>query len=303
MTLRTEPHTSLWLYLSPRFCALGQDAFDHAPEVVREIHQYLRRILGVREQAEATMLRFTQEINTMSLDSFQADVLATRAEYERSDAIFAEMCVGWSPLFISSCYSRESRNLIANFLRDIMKLSIGLVLALYVTFGHESFVKEPLVFFTQELAGPRLDGLLTLIAMTYGRLDDLFVLLRYPEQLQGSKREFDAQMETASYRKLKDWRTLLLQYLLQWNRSLTEDDKQISSKKEVKRCGGLSLLNDLTLRMLIDPLALIFGLREFVTVVYGPTVVQMFPDIRVEAYRHSFLYVNLMSVVDCSVLN
>ena len=94
--------------------------------------------------------------------------------------------------------------LIANFVRDFRKLSIGLVLALYVAFGHESFVKISLVLFTQELADLRLDGLLTLIMMTYGRLGDLFVLLRYPEQLQGPKREFDAQTETASYRKLKD---------------------------------------------------------------------------------------------------
>ena len=52
-----------------------------------------------------------------------------------------------------------------------------------------------------------------------------------------------------------------------------------------------------------DPLALIFGLREFVTVVYGPVVMHVFPDVQVEAYRHSVLYVNLVSVVDCSVLN
>ena len=55
--------------------------------------------------------------------------------------------------------------------------------------------------------------------------------------------------------------------------------------------------------MRIDPLALIFGLSEFVTVVNGPTVVHVFPHIRVEAYRHSVLYVNLVSVVNCCVLN
>ena len=30
MALRTKPHTNPWLYLSPRLCALGQDAFDDA---------------------------------------------------------------------------------------------------------------------------------------------------------------------------------------------------------------------------------------------------------------------------------
>ena len=37
--LTTKPHTNPWLYLSPRLCAFGQDAFDGAPAVVREIHQ------------------------------------------------------------------------------------------------------------------------------------------------------------------------------------------------------------------------------------------------------------------------
>ena len=55
--------------------------------------------------------------------------------------------------------------------------------------------------------------------------------------------------------------------------------------------------------MRIDPLALIHGLREFVTVVYGPVMSFAFPDVQVKAYRNSVLYVNLVSVVDCSVLN
>ena len=128
MALRTKSHTNPWLYLSPRLCALVYDAFDNAPAVVREIHQYLKRILDLRrEQTGATVLQLMQESNTMSLDWFQANVLATRAEYERSDAIILGMGVGWKPAFISSYYPRASRNLIANFVRDIRKLSIGLV--------------------------------------------------------------------------------------------------------------------------------------------------------------------------------
>ena len=110
-------------YVSPKH------AFDDdAAAMVRESHQYLKRILDVREEACSTMLQLMREINKMSLGKFQADVLATRAEYKRSDAILAEMRIGWSHAFLSSCYSRASRYLIANFVRDIRKLSIGLVL-------------------------------------------------------------------------------------------------------------------------------------------------------------------------------
>ena len=72
---------------------------------------------------------------------------------------------------------------------------------------------------------------------------------------------------------------------------------------ECKQYCGMPLLTDLAVLMRIDPFALIHGLREFVTVVYGPVMSFVFPDAQVKAYRNSVLYVNLVSVVDCSVLN
>ena len=142
-----------------------------------------------------------------------------------------------------------------------------------------------------------------LITMTYGRLGDLFVLLRYPGKLQGTSREFNAQLETASYRKMKDWRILLIQYLLQQNRSITGEDKIAMGTSECKKYCGMPLSTDLDVILRIDPLALVFALREFVTVVYGPVKAHVFPDVQVKAYRNSVLYVNLVLVVDCSVLN
>ena len=171
------------------------------------------------------MLQLMQDVNTMSLNKFQADVLATRAQYEGSDAILGGMGAGWTPSFLSTYYPKASRNLIASFVKDIRKLSIGLILALYVTFAHENFVKGPANLFAQALADPKLDGPLTLTAMTYGRLRDLLVILRYSDKLQGASWEFNAQLEAASYMKMKDWRILLFQYLLQQNRSITGEDE------------------------------------------------------------------------------
>ena len=65
----------------------------------------------------------------------------------------------------------------------------------------------------------------------------------------------------------------------------------------------MPLLTDLAVMMRIDPLALVFGLKEFFTVVYGPVMSLVFPDVQVKAYRNSVLYINLVSVVDYSVLN
>ena len=55
--------------------------------------------------------------------------------------------------------------------------------------------------------------------------------------------------------------------------------------------------------MRIDQLTLSFGLREFVTLTYGPTVTDVVPDVQVKVCRYSILHKNLASVVDCLVLN
>ena len=72
---------------------------------------------------------------------------------------------------------------------------------------------------------------------------------------------------------------------------------------ECKHYCGMPLLTDLVVMMRIDPLTLFHRSLEFVTVVYGPVMSFVFPDVQVKAYRNSVLYVNLVSVVECSVLN
>ena len=42
LALRSKPHTKSWLYLSPRVCTLGEDAFEHVPAVIKEIIVYLK---------------------------------------------------------------------------------------------------------------------------------------------------------------------------------------------------------------------------------------------------------------------
>ena len=57
MALRTKPHNNVWLYLSPRLCTLGEDAFEHAPAVIKEIHVYLKNLFDARELAGGMMLK------------------------------------------------------------------------------------------------------------------------------------------------------------------------------------------------------------------------------------------------------
>ena len=62
-----------------------------------------------------------------------------------------------------------SRYLMKEFLKAITELSIVVILALFVTFGAENLVKGPVVLLTEGLHNLRLEGLLTLIAITHGK--------------------------------------------------------------------------------------------------------------------------------------
>ena len=161
------------------------------------------------------------------------------------------------------------------------------LLALFVTFGAESFVKGPAMLLTEGIQNLRLDGLLTLIEITPGNLGGLMKLTRCPEQIRERVRNLDMKKSTDSWNKIRDLRHTLIQYLLQQNRFGTGEDETIEREEEVMRT---------------DPLALIRGATEFVTVIYGPAVTFAFPDVKLEAYRRSVLHLNLISAVDGSAL-
>ena len=65
----------------------------------------------------------------------------------------------------------------------------------------------------------------------------------------------------------------------------------------------MPLLTDLSLAMRTDHLALIWGVSEFVTTLYGPAKTFAFLDAKVEAYRRSVLHLKLILAVDGSILN
>ena len=67
--------------------------------------------------------------------------------------------------------------------------------------------------------------------------------------------------------------------------------------------GGMPLLTELCVAMQSDPLGMIRGLRKVVTCIYGPAVTYALPDPLVTAYRHSVMYVSLISILDGTALN
>ena len=129
-------------------------------------------------------------------------------------------------------------------------------------------------------------------------------LIRHPEQMRENVKKFDVKQSTDSWTKIRDLGHTLIQYLLQQNRFGTEEDEAIEKEEDVRRhAGGMPLLTYLSLALRTDPLALISGATEFVTVMYSPAVTFAFADVKVEVYRRSVLHLNLISAVDGSALN
>ena len=173
-----------------------------------------------------------------------------------------------------------------------------------VTFGAENFLRGPAILLTEVVQNSRLDGPLTLVAITQGNLGGLMNLTCYPEQMRENVRRFDVKRPTDSWTKIRDLRHTLIQFFLQQNRFGTGGDDTIQSEEDVQRhAGDMPLLTDLSLAMRTDPLALIRGATEFVTVLYGPAVTFAFPDVKAEASRMSVFHLNLISAVDGTALN
>ena len=304
MVLRTKPEANQWLHLNPRVAALGSDAFEQGPVMITKIHAYLMKEVNLAENAGEKTAEFVNRMCQITLETFWTQEVKGQEGFERTDSMLEGLGAGWTASFLAEVYPKISHYLIKEFLQAVVEVSIVEQITLFVTFGAESFVKGPAILLTDGIQNLRLDGLLTLIAITHGNLGGLMKLTRCPEQMRERVRNLDMKKSTDSWNKIRDLRHTLIQYLLQQNRFGTGEDETIEREEDVRRhVGGIPLLTDLSLAMRTDPLALIRGVTEFVTVIYGPAVTFAFPDVKVEAYRRSVLHLNLISAVDGSTLN
>ena len=188
--------------------------------------------------------------------------------FERADSMLEGLGAGWTASFLVKVYPKVSHYLIKEFLQAVVEVSIVELLALFVSFGAESFVKGSAILLTEGIQNLRLDGFLTLIAVTHGNLRGLMKLTRCLEHMRERARSLDMKKSTDSWNKIGDLRHTLIQYILQQNRFGTGEDQTIEREEDVRRhVGGMPLLTDLSLAMRTDPLAMIRGATEFVTVI------------------------------------
>ena len=184
--------------------------------MIRKMHAYLVKEVNLAENAEEKSAEFVNGVRQVTLEAFWTQKVKKEERFDRSDSMLEGLRAGWSAFFSAKIYPSLSRYLIKEikeFLevsivellarRSIVEVSIVELLALFVTFGAVNFVKGPAILLTEGVQSLRLDGLLTLIAITHGNLGGLMNLTRYPEQMRENRRKFDVKQATDSCNKIK----------------------------------------------------------------------------------------------------
>ena len=62
MVLRAKAKANQWLHLTPRIAALGADAFERGPVMIRKIHAYLVKEVNLAENAEEKTAEFVNRV-------------------------------------------------------------------------------------------------------------------------------------------------------------------------------------------------------------------------------------------------
>ena len=176
--MRTKPEANQWLHLTPRVAALGANAFEQVPVMIRKIHAYLVKEVNLAENDEEKSAEFVNRVCQITLETFWTEKVKGEEGFERTDSMLEGLGAGWTASFLAKVYPKLSRYLIKEFLQAVVEVSMVELLALFVTFGAENFVKGPVVLLTEGVQNLRLDGLLTLIAITHGNLGGLMNLTR-----------------------------------------------------------------------------------------------------------------------------
>ena len=181
MVLRTKPEANQWLHLTPRTAVLGADDFEQGPVMIKKIHAYLLKEVNLAENAEEKTAEFVNRMCQITLKTFWTQKVKGEEGFEPTDSMLEGLGAGWTASFLAKVYPKLSRYSIKEFLQAVVEVSIVELLALFVTFGAESFVKGPVILLTEGVQNLRLAGLLTLIAITHGNFGGLMKLTRYPE--------------------------------------------------------------------------------------------------------------------------
>ena len=144
--------------------------------MIRKIHAYLVREISLADNAEENSAEIVTRVCQVTLEAFWTQNVNGEEGFDRTDSMLDGLGAGWTASFSAKIYRSLSGYLIKEFLQVAVEVSNVELLALFVTFGAENFVKGPAILLNEGVQNLRLDGLLTLIAITHGNLGGLMNL-------------------------------------------------------------------------------------------------------------------------------
>ena len=136
---------------------MGADAFEHGPVMITKIHAYLLKEVNLAKNAEEKTAEFVNRMCQITLETFWIQEVKGQEGFERTDSMLAGLGAGWTASFLGKVYPKVSHYLIKEFLQAVVEVSIVELLALFVTFGAESFVKGPAMLLTEGIQSLRLE--------------------------------------------------------------------------------------------------------------------------------------------------
>ena len=190
--------------LDPSNSRIGHGRFLASPSDDQENPCQSGERGNLAKNAEEKSAEFVNRVCQVTLEAFWTHNVKGEEGFERTDSMLEGLGAGWTASFLAKVYPSLSRYLIKEFLQAVVEVLIVELLALFVTFGAEIFVRGPVILLTEGVQILRLDGLLTFIAITHGNLGGLMNLIRYPEQMRENARKLDVKRPTDSWTKIRD---------------------------------------------------------------------------------------------------
>ena len=93
MVLRTKPEANQWLHLTPRVAALGADAFEQGPVMIRKNYAYLVKEVNLAENTEEKAAEFVNRVCQVTLETFWTQKVKGKKALNELIACWK----GWAP--------------------------------------------------------------------------------------------------------------------------------------------------------------------------------------------------------------
>ena len=131
LTQRTKPEANKWLHLTPRFGALGADAFQRGPPMIAKIHQYFLESLDRAERRGDKATEFIDRMNRKTLEIIRTENVQERDGQVRTDSVLKDWEQVGPGSFLAKLYPKLFQYMIKEFIGATTKWSMLVILALF----------------------------------------------------------------------------------------------------------------------------------------------------------------------------